>query len=257
MLFVVDVGNTHTVMGLIIEEKIEASWRISTDRDKTADEYLIIVRDLLDVCGAKLKDIEAVAIASVVPSATAAFVEFAHNRLQVESFIVSEATAIDLPLVFPRPEQIGADRLANAYAGIRHYGAPLIVVDFGTAITFDIIDSQGRYLGGLIVPGIQTASEALFQKAALLTKVDLNPPVDLIGSDTSSSVQSGIINGFTCMVDGLIEKISRSLEATPIVVATGGQAGLIADRSELINIVDPDLTIKGISLLYNARQPDE
>lgn len=257
LLLVIDVGNTNTVIGVFDTEGLQASWRISTDRDKTADEYLIIVRDLLNIAGLDLAGINGFAIASVVPSATRSFAEMAENSLKLKPYVVSVETVKTLPIKFAHPEQIGADRLANSIAGAKLFGSPVIIIDFGTAITFDIVDESGSYLGGLIVPGIQIASEALFQKAALLTKVDLSRPEELIGNDTASSVRSGIINGYAAMIDGLISKIKDQIGCSPQVVATGGLAEIIAAACESITQIHPTLTLIGISILYEENRAGE
>lgn len=254
MLLVVDVGNTHTVIGMFAGDKLKASWRISTDRDKTADEYLIIIRDFLDTKKLSFKDIDGLAIASVVPSATTSFKELAVNALGLDPLVIDIESASLLPVRFAHPEQIGADRLANSFAGMKLYGFPLIIVDFGTAITFDIIDASGSYLGGIIVPGIQIAAEALFARAALLSKVDLSQPAPLIGVDTAGGVRSGIINGYASLVDGLTKKIKTELGLDVKVVATGGMVRLIKDSTTTIDEVRDDLTLVGISMLFNENR---
>jgi len=252
ILLVVDVGNTHTVIGCFEGRELKTSWRIATQRAATADELVVAVSNLFDLQGFPygLRDIEAVTIASVVPPVTAALIEMATLKLKVETLNVGPDTNTGVPILYDNPQEVGADRIANAAAGFELYGGPLIVVDFGTATTFDAITERGEYLGGSIAPGVELSSAALFERAARLSKVDLVRPDVAIGKDTRTSVQSGLIIGTGGLVDRIIERFEVEMGRVENVVATGGLAKLVAPECTRITTVDPTLTLVGLQRIY-------
>jgi len=254
MLLVIDIGNTHTVLGCFEQRRLKASWRIATRRDATADEVAVAISNLFHLNGFTLADVEAVAIASVVPSLTASFLEMFTEIFKTDALVVGPDTDTGVPILYDNPQEVGADRIANAVAGFELYGGPLIVVDFGTATTFDAITERGEYLGGSIAPGIEVSSEALFKRAARLSRIDLVTPSRAIGRDTRSSVQSGLIIGTGGMVDRIVERFETEMGHLKHVVATGGLAGLIAPECKRLTAVDPTLTLTGLQRIFERNQ---
>ncbi len=250
MLLAIDVGNTNIMIGVFDrDDRIKVCWRIATRRDSTEDELGMILKDLLQHSGLSLSDISAVAISSVVPPLMYSLERMAKKYFSVNPLIVGLEIETGLNILYDNPREVGADRIVNAVAGYSLYGGPLIIVDFGTATTFCAISAAGDYLGGAIAPGIGISTEALFEKAAKLPRVELIKPPQVIGKDTISSMQSGIIYGFAGQVDGVVRRMSRELPTKPLVVATGGFASLIASESETIDRVNNILTLEGLRII--------
>jgi len=254
LLLCIDVGNTQTVLGIFQGRKITSRWRIHSDRDRTADEYVHLIRDLLrsdNVDGSSLKGIS---ISCVVPPARQALIEMADSAFGIEPLVVGPGIRTGMPILYDNPREVGADRIANAVGAYERFQTPLIVIDFGTAITFDIVSEEGEYLGGVIFPGIQISLDALFLQAAKLPRVELEKPQSIIGKDTISSIQAGIIYGYASLVDSLVGKISAEMGTNPIVAATGGLAQVISAESRTISEILPDLTLEGLRILWERNQ---
>lgn len=256
MLLAIDVGNSQTVSGVFQGDEIRCHWRIKTDRRKTADELAADFYSLFQMNGLCFKDISGVVIASVVPTQQLAWLELTRKAgwplLQIDSRVLQNNS---MRILTDHPEEVGADRIANAAAAFDLYGAAVIVVDFGTAITFDCVAGsagQGQYLGGAIVPGIAIAIDALAQRTAKLPRVDIStPPRQAIGKSTVEAIKSGILFGYGSMVDGLVAKLKKEFGADkPKVIATGGMAELVTPYTESIEAVEPMLTLQGLRLLY-------
>ena len=254
LLLAIDIGNTTTVIGVFKGEELARSWRIATENGRLADEYGALFTLFLRDAGVDPLSIEGVVISSVVPAVLPNVVEMCRRYLKREPVIVSAEMDLGLVLKVKNPLEVGADRIVNALGAYEEHGGPCIVVDFGTATTFDVISSKGEYLGGAIAPGIGISMEALFSRAAKLPKVELKKPPSPIGSDTITSVQSGFFYGFLGQMEEIIrritEELSRMGEPRPKVIATGGLAELIASASKLVDLIDPDLTIKGLRIAY-------
>ncbi len=250
MLLAVDVGNTQTSFGVFDGDELCCSWRISTNKEETADELAVTLTNLLNLQGLKLKDIDAIIISSVVPHCTASLIEMAKSIFKLEAIVVGPGTKTGIPILYDNPHEVGADRIANAVAAYDIYGGPVIVVDFGTATTFDAISSKGEYLGGAIAPGIETSAEALFEMAAKLSQVDLKVPSKAIGKNTTESLQSGIMLGFVGQVDKIVSLIKGEMEENSTVVATGGLAGLFASKCEFVDEVNLTLTLQGLKKIF-------
>ena len=250
MILVIDIGNTTTVLGVYREKELVASWRISTDRQKTTDEYDMLLRSLFQSRGLNREDIDGIAISCVVPPVITAFEGMCRKCFGLEPIVVGPGVRTGLIIRYENPKEVGADRIVNAIAAYELYGGPVIVVDFGTATTFCAISDKGEYLGGAIAPGIGISSEALFQRAAKLPRVELVKPRSAIGRNTIVSMQSGIIYGFVGLVDGMVRRFKEEMEGEPFVVATGGFAELIGPESTTIDKIDPFLTLEGLRILY-------
>ncbi len=257
MILVVDVGNTNIVLGLFKGRKLEYNWRISTNKDKTSDEYGIDIRILFEYSGVKYKEIEAVVISSVVPPVMPALEAMSVKYFGIKPLVVGPGVKTSMPIRYDNPKEVGADRIVNAIAAYESYGGPLIIVDFGTATTFDAISKDGEYLGGAIAPGIGISTEALYTKAAKLPRIELVKPKGVIGKNTVMSMQSGIIYGFVGQTDGIITRMKKEMGGQAYVVATGGLAELISDESQSIDKVDANLTLQGLLLIYERNMASE
>lgn len=249
MLLVVDIGNTNTVLGITDGEKLVQRWRLVSERH-TSDELAICLFNLLSIAGVRPAEVSGAALCSVVPPLDAPWEECIRRYLSVECLKVTNRSDIGIPVLYENISEVGADRLVNAVAGIELFGSPLLVVDFGTAITVDAISPRGEYLGGAIAPGLVVSMEALFGKAAKLPKVSLDLPESVIGRNTRDSMQSGFLYGFAGMVDSLVERIRDELGEEAKAIATGGQADIIAPISRSISAVEPWLTLEGLRLVY-------
>ena len=254
MLLVLDAGNTTTVIGIFHEKTLVKSWRLMSERH-TSDELGIYLLNLLTISGIDPKKIDGAIYSSVVPSLDTALEEGLRSYLSVNPLRVTSSLDLGLPISYSPRHEVGADRLVNAVAGKAAFGAPLIVVDLGTAITLDIVDRQGAYLGGTISPGLVTGMEALFGRTAKLPQVSLEPPKSVIGNNTIGSIQAGVLFGNAGLVDSLVRRIWRELgEETP-VIATGGHAAVLASLSETITAVSPWLTLDGLRIIFERNRP--
>ncbi|MBU1669569.1 MAG: type III pantothenate kinase [Actinobacteria bacterium] len=255
MLLGIDVGNTQTVIGLFAGDELLEHWRISTERERTADEVALTLGGFMAFVGHTLSEIDGIIVSSVVPEMTRALDHMAKDILDLESLVVDSDTDTGVPILYEDPRQVGADRLVNAVAAIARYGTPCIVVDFGTATTWDAIDAEGRYLGGTIAPGVEISAAALFSHAARLSRVELVPPENAIGRNTVESMQSGIIHGTAGQVDRLVELFRRVLGPEARVVATGGLAEVVVGECRSVDVLDPLLTLEGLKLIYQRNRP--
>lgn len=254
MLLVIDVGNTNTVLGVYDGDELKKDWRIRTIRDTTADEFNVLARALLADGGVRPSDITRTVISSVVPNAVPILNAFCQRYLHMDPlWIDPESVKKLMPILYNNPAEVGADRIVNAVAAYSKYRCPLIIVDFGTATTFDVISGKGEYLGGAIVPGIMISADALFQRASRLPRVEIfKAPDRVIGKYTLESIKSGIIHGNAAMVDGMVSRIIKEMNETPKVLATGGLAPLIGGISEAIERVESDLTLNGLRIISAA-----
>jgi len=250
MLLVIDVGNTNTSLGVYQEEELVAHWRLTTARNRTVDEYGVHARNLFQLAGLDFKAIDAIAIASVVPPLNYTLRRMAEVYFHLTPLFVDQTTDTGLRILYEPAADVGSDRIVDAVAAIHKYGSPCIIVDFGTATTFNAINRNGEYLGGVITPGIMISSDALFERTAKLPRVDIKRPKTVIGSSTIAAMQSGLYHGYVGLVDGVLRKMIDELGGTPRVIATGGLASLIATGSELIELVDDTLTLEGLRLVY-------
>ncbi|HUT78688.1 MAG TPA: type III pantothenate kinase [Polyangia bacterium] len=259
MLLVVDVGNTHTVLGLYDGERLAHHWRVRTDRDRTTDEWGLTLKALFDLEDLKLDAVAAMAVSSVVPPAIHALRRAGSRYFGVEPLVVGPGVKTGLAIRYDNPREVGADRVVNAVAAFARVRGPCIVVDFGTATTFDCISADGAYLGGAIAPGIGIALDALVTRATKLPRVEIARPRAALGRTTEESMQSGVLYGYVALVDGLVERLIAEMatDTEVAVIATGGLAGTIAAESRTIKTVDGDLTLEGLRLIHLRNQPRE
>lgn len=263
MLLAFDVGNSNLTLGLFQDESLRESWRIQTVHARTADEYGLLVRQFLELSGHRPQDVEAVIVASVVPALTGTVEALSRRLFGVEAMVVGPGLKTGIPVRYDPPKDVGADRIVNAVAAYARTKAACIVVDFGTATTFDSITDQGEYWGGAIAPGIQISMEALFLRAAKLPRVDIARPKSVVGRSTVESMQSGVFYGYVGLVDGLVRRMQAEMRERrepsrrdePIrVLGTGGLAGVIAEVSETLEEVDEQLTLDGLAMLYRMNR---
>jgi type III pantothenate kinase len=252
-LLAVDVGNTNTVLGLFEEGKLLRHWRLTTRREETADEIMLSVRGLLDASERREAPRDVI-VASVVPSLKFPLRQALRQISGQEPLFIEPGIKTGMPILYEVPQEVGADRIVNAVAAYARLGGPCIVVDFGTATTFDVVTERGEYAGGVIVPGIAVSAEALFEKAARLARVEIRRPDKVIGKTTAASVQSGLYFGYLSLVDGVVDRIARELGGKPRVIATGGLAELFGAGSERIEEVDPLLTLTGLLLIHERNR---
>ena len=256
MLLVVDVGNTNTVLGVFEGSVLKDNWRIETRSSRTGDELAILFEQLFRQAGLDSRAIQDVIISCVVPPMLRGLKEMSSRFLQLEPLVVGPGLKTGMPIRYENPREVGADRIVNAVAAYEQVGQELIVVDFGTATTFDAVSRNGEYLGGAICPGLVVSTEALFQRASKLPRIQVQEPQAVIGRTTVDSLTSGIFYGAVGMVDTLVQGMKEELGGTPRVFATGGLAGLIARKAHSIDVVDPMLTLTGLRLIYERNRKE-
>lgn len=254
MILVIDVGNTHTVIGVYKEEKLLGHWRISTNLEKTEDEYGILVKGLLDNSKLSLADIKGIVISCVVPPIIWILKKMSADYFKVSPIIVGAGIKTGIYIKTDNPKEVGADRIVNAIAAYKLYGGPVIIVDFGTATTFCAVNKDGVYLGGAIAPGIEISAEALAEKTAKLPKIEVTKPQHSIGSNTITAMKSGIFFGYLGLTNELIKRFKRELGEDSLVVATGGYSELIGNECKLIDKINPFLTLIGLYLVYEMNK---
>jgi type III pantothenate kinase len=248
-LLAIDVGNTQTVFGLFEGAELREHWRVATERNRSGDELGALYRSFLD-----LTTVEGVALASTVPQLHRSYVDFVAEYVRAELLELGPGVKTGVPIRYDDPREVGTDRIANAVAAVERYGAPCIVVDFGTSTNFDVVSPEGEYVGGVLAPGIEVSMDALFARAARLFKVDYAEPETVIAKNTASSLQSGLVYGFAGQVDGIVERIRGELGVEAQTVATGGLADLIVPHARTLKTIDPFLTLEGIRLVWERNR---
>jgi type III pantothenate kinase len=249
MLLAIDVGNTQTVFGLFDDAQLREHWRIATERNRSGDELGALYASFLDFAG-----LHGISLASTVPQLHRSYVEFAQNYASAELLELGPGVRTGVPVRYEDPREVGPDRIANAVAAVERYGAPFIVVDFGTSTNFDVVSREGEYVGGVLAPGIEVSMDALVARAARLFKVDFAEPPSVIAKNTAASLQSGLVYGFAGQVDGIVERIREELGVEAQTVATGGLADLIVPHARTLERVDPFLTLEGLRLVWERNQ---
>jgi type III pantothenate kinase len=255
MLLAIDIGNTDTKLGVFEDAKLLATWHITTNINRTADEYAAILLNLLRHKDINNSDITATAMCSVVPPLLTTYEELFHRYFHLSPLVVGAGVKTGVSIRMDNPREVGADRIVNAAAAHHLYGGPIIVTDLGTATTFDIVSTDSCYLGGIISPGISTGADTLFMHAAMLPRVELTHPKRTIGTNTVAAIQSGVIFGYTALIEGMIARIQKELEEKAMVVATGGWSKLIARETSVFDVVNTDLTLIGLRLIYEMNRP--
>ena len=249
-LLAIDMGNTHMVIGVYQGEKLAYHWRLQTRHDGTVDEYGSTLRHLVEISGLNHQDIEGIAISSVVPPLTYVMEQMCRVYFHHRPIVVGPGIKTGISILYDNPKEVGADRIVNAVAAIERYGGDLVVVDFGTATTFDCVSSDAEYMGGIICPGMMISVEALFNRASKLPRVELAKPKAVIGKTTVQSMQSGIIYGYVGLVEGIVRRLKKEFKSTPKIIATGGLSKLIAKETDMVDVVDEYLTLDGLRILY-------
>lgn len=250
MIFVLDVGNTNIVLGVYDGEELKYNWRVETNRQKTEDEFGMLIKQLFANEGLTTKDIAGIIISSVVPPIMYALERMCKKYFSITPMVIGPGIKTGLNIKYDNPKEVGADRIVNAVAAIEFYGSPLIIVDFGTATTYCYINEEKQYMGGAIAPGIGISTEALYNRASKLPRIEIAKPKDVIGKNTVSAMQSGILYGYVGQVEGIVNRMKQQTKYTPTVIATGGLAPLIAKESTVVDVVDPFLTLKGLKMIY-------
>jgi type III pantothenate kinase len=254
MLLVVDVGNTNTVLGVYQGTELRAHWRIETNKGRTADEYAVVLRQLMDLASVAWGSIQAAIVSTVVPPILFPVENMCKRYLGIQPLVVGTGMKTGMPVLYENPREVGADRIVNAVAAYDRFHQGCIVVDFGTATTFDCVSQKGEYLGGAIAPGIIIAADALYQAAAKLPRVEISRPPKVVGRNTVHSMQSGLVFGYAGLVDAIVERMREELDFPTRCIATGGLATLIAKESRTIEEADDMLTLRGLFLLYERNR---
>ena len=259
MLLAIDVGNTNIVLGVVDGDELVESWRLATLRERTSDEIGIWVSQLFEHRAINASAVTGIVMGSVVPPLTGTFIKMAQRYFALTPLNVDSSIDTGMPILYKNPSEVGADRLLNGVAAYQLYGrdrgVPMIVVDFGTATTFDAISARGEYLGGVICPGVQISADALFQRAARLPRVDVRKPCEVIGTTTVGAIESGLYYGYVGLVDGVVRRMRDELGGTAACIATGGLAGIIAPEVPLIEHVDSELTLLGLRMVWERNRP--
>jgi type III pantothenate kinase len=250
LIFVFDVGNTNIVLGVYDNDELKYHWRVETNRNRTEDEFGMIIKSLFDHAGLTFADIGGIIISSVVPPIMFALERMCQRYFHLKPLVVGPGIKTGLNIKYENPREVGADRIVNAVAAIHEYGSPLIIVDFGTATTYCYVNERRQYMGGAIAPGVGISTEALYSKAAKLPRIEIAQPDSVIGKNTVAAMQAGIVYGYVGQVEGIVKRMINQSEKMPTVIATGGLSNLIAKESKIIDIVDPFLTLKGLILIY-------
>ena len=254
MLLAIDIGNTNITFGVFEAEELRTTWRMATNVNHMADEYAALLLNLLHHQGMEMSDIKDVALCSVVPPLITTFMDLSQRYFKTTPLVVGAGVKTGVSIRMDNPREVGADRIADAAAAHHLYGGPLIIIDLGTATTFGIISKDGDYIGGIIATGIATAAEALFSRTAQLPRVELTHPKRVIGSNTVAAIQSGIIYGYASLVEGMLARIQEELGHKAMVIATGGYAEIIARETNVIDKVNPNLTLMGLRLVYQMNK---
>ncbi|MDP6043097.1 MAG: type III pantothenate kinase [Dehalococcoidales bacterium] len=259
MLLAIDIGNTDITLGVFEREELRATWHMATGIHRMADEYAATLLNLLRHQNLATSDIKEVVLCSVVPPLITTFEELSQKYFQIAPLVVGAGVKTGVRIRMDNPKEVGADRIVNAAAAHHLYGGPVIITDLGTATTFDTVSREGDYLGGAIAPGIKTAAEAMFTRAAMLPRVELVRPKQTIGTNTISAIQSGLIFGYVGLIEGIVTRLRKELGGKALVVVTGGDAELVAQETKVIDKINPDLTLIGLQLIYlmNQTQPEK
>jgi type III pantothenate kinase len=254
LLLVIDVGNSNIVLGIYDEERLVHDWRISTDKSKTTDEYGILIHDLLRLSGITAADVTGIIISSVVPPLTWVLEHLAQQYFKVRPLVVGPGIKTGMPIQYDNPKEVGADRIVNAVAAFEKYHRSLIIVDFGTATTFDYVNARGEYCGGAIAPGLMISLEALFQRASKLPRVEIVKPPTVVAKNTVTSMQAGIFYGYVGLVNEIVNRMKAENKDVPLVIATGGLASLIQPECKAIDAIEEYLTLEGLRILYHRNR---
>ena len=254
MLLVIDVGNSNIVLGVYDGTLLIRSWRLSTDKSRTSDEYAVLLHSLFEQAGLEFATVKGTIISSVVPPLTGVMEAISRDFFNLTPYVVGPGIKTGMPIHYDNPREVGADRIVNAVAGYEKHHCPLVIIDFGTATTFDYVNGKGEYCGGAIAPGLAISLEALFQRASKLPRIDIVKPPNIIAKNTIDSMQAGIFFGYIGLVDGIVERIRAETHENFRVIATGGLASLIAPESKTIVEVDENLTLDGLRILYERNR---
>lgn len=254
MLLVIDVGNSNTVLGVYQDRRLRHDWRIATDKQRTVDEYAMLVYQLFALRGVEAKELRDVIVSSVVPSMLNTMEELCKKYFQLVPYVVGAGIKTGMPIRYDNPKEVGADRIVNAVAAYEKTETALIIVDFGTATTFDVISADGSYQGGAISPGIGISAEALFQRTSKLPRVEFLRPTQIVAKNTVQSMQAGIFYGYVGLVEGIVRRMKQEMSEAPQVIATGGLAAPIAAATDCIDRVEPYLTLEGLRIIYERNR---